>query len=128
MVALTAFVGCSDDDNDTTVQVSVNGTVLFDNGDDFNGDVDGDFTGTGGSVTRTFLWRNNLTTADYNADITATAEGTFNMTVRDADENIVLDRSLNGATEPDFLFRSYRIRNLRSMVCYNNPGIIHRGW
>ncbi|NER13505.1 hypothetical protein GWK08_08660 [Leptobacterium flavescens] len=102
MVALTAFVGCSsDDDNDTTVQVSINGTVLFDNGDDFNGDVDGDFTGTGGSVTRTFLWRNNLTTADYNADITATTEGTFNMTVRDADENIVLNRSLDGATEPD---------------------------
>ena len=56
IVATTAFVGCSDDDDsDTMAQVSVNGTVLFDDGDDFNGDVDGDFTGNGGSATKTFL-------------------------------------------------------------------------
>lgn len=100
VVATTAFVGCSNDDDDTMVQVRVNG-VIFDNGDDFNGDVDGDFTGNGGSATRTFIWLNNLTTADYNADITATSEGTFNMVVLDADGNTVLDRSLNGAVEPD---------------------------
>ncbi|WP_047550360.1 hypothetical protein [Psychroserpens sp. Hel_I_66] len=102
IVATTAFVGCSDDDDsDTMAQVSVNGTVLFDDGNDFNGDVDGDFTGNGGSATRTFLWMNNLTTADYNADITASAEGTFNMLVLDADGNTVLNRSLDGASEPD---------------------------
>ncbi|WP_412559877.1 hypothetical protein [Winogradskyella sp. MIT101101] len=102
IVATTVFVGCSDDDDsDTMAQVSVNGTVLFDDGDDFNGDVDGDFTGNGGSATRTFLWMNNLTTADYNADITASAEGTFNMLVLDADGNTVLNRSLDGASEPD---------------------------
>lgn len=102
IVASTVFVGCSDDDDsDTMAQVSVNGTVLFDDGDDFNGDVDGDFTGNGGSATRTFLWMNNLTTADYNADITASAEGTFNMLVLDADGNTVLNRSLDGASEPD---------------------------
>lgn len=100
LVATTAFVGCSNDDDDTMVQVRVNG-VIFDNGDDFNGDVDGDFTGNGGSATRTFIWLNNLTTADYNADITATSEGTFNMVVLDADGNTVLDRSLDGAVEPD---------------------------
>jgi hypothetical protein len=101
-VAATAtFVGCSSDDDDTMAQVSVNGTVLFEDGDDFNGDVDGDFTGNGGSATRTFVWLNNLTTADYNADITATVEGTFNMVVSDADGNTVLNRSLDGATEPD---------------------------
>lgn len=97
----TTFVGCSNDDDDTMAQVRVNGTVLFDDGDDFNGDVDGDFTGNGGSATRTFIWLNNLTTADYNADITATAEGSFNMMVLDADGNTVLNRSLNGAVEPD---------------------------
>ena len=101
VVASTAFVGCSNDDEETMAQVSVNGTVLFDNGDDFNGDVDGDFTGNGGSVTRTFVWLNNVTTADYNADITATTEGTFNMVVLDADGNTVLNRSLNGTVEPD---------------------------
>ena len=100
VVASTAFVGCSNDDDDTMVQVRVNG-VVFDNGDDFNGDVDGDFTGNGGSAARTFVWLNNLTTADYNADITATVEGTFNMVVLDADGNTVLNRSLDGATEPD---------------------------
>ena len=99
--AATAFVACSNDDNDTMVQVRVNGTVLFDDGDDFNGDVDGDFTGNGGNATRTFVWLNNLSRADYNADITATAGGSFNMVVRDADGATVLDRSLNGATEPD---------------------------
>ena len=81
--------------------MSVNGTVLFDNDDDYNGDISGDFTGDGGSVSRTFVWFNNLTTADYNADITATAEGTFNMLVLDADGNTVLNRSLSGAVEPD---------------------------
>jgi hypothetical protein len=96
----TTIVGCSNDDDDTMAQVRVNG-VLFDNGDDFNGDVDGDFTGNGGSATRTFVWLNNLATADYNADITATVEGTFNMVVLDADGNTVLNRSLDGATEPD---------------------------
>lgn len=94
-------VSCSSDDNDQTVSVSVNGTVLFDDGDDFLGDVNGDFTGTGGSVSRTFLWQNNQNTADYNADITATTEGQFNIVVIDADNNEVLNRSLSGATEPD---------------------------
>ena len=96
------FTGCStDDDDEFTVQVRVNQTVLFDNGDDFNGDVDGDFTGNGGSDARTFNWQNSLSTADYNADITATSEGIFNIVVRDADSNVVLDRTLNGASEPD---------------------------
>lgn len=101
LCATTIFISCSSDDDDIMVQVSVNGTVLFDDGDDFNGDVDGDFMGTGGSATRTFVWLNNLSTADYNADITASAEGTFTMVVRDADGTIVLDRTLNGASEPD---------------------------
>lgn len=101
MVVGTALVGCSNDDDDAMVEVRVNGTVLFDDGDDFDGDVDGDFTGNGGSATRTFVWLNSLSTADYNADITATAEGTFQMVVRDADGVTVLDRSLTGASEPD---------------------------
>tara|TARA_R110001583_G_scaffold50403_2_gene157311 strand:+ start:6886 stop:7278 length:393 start_codon:yes stop_codon:yes gene_type:complete len=95
------MVGCSKDDSEQSVTVKVNGQVLFDNGDDFNGDVDGDFTGNGGSTTRTFVWQNNLSTADYNADITATSEGVFKMDVKDADGNVVLNKSLNGAVEPD---------------------------
>ena len=47
------------------------------------------------------MWQNNLSRADYNDDITATPSGVFNIVVRDADNNIVLDRTLNGATETD---------------------------
>ena len=94
------MMSCSKDD-DNNMMVRVNGQVIFDPGDDYFGDVDGDFIGDGGSVSRTFSWSNSLNRADYNADITATAEGMFQMIVRDADEAIVLDRSLSGAVEPD---------------------------
>lgn len=100
VVASNIFVGCSNDDDDTMVQVRVNG-VIFDDGDDFDGDVDGDFEGNGGTASRTFVWLNNLTTADYNADITATSEGSFQIIVRDSEANIVLDRTIQGGTEPD---------------------------
>ncbi|SDS48117.1 hypothetical protein [Gramella sp. MAR_2010_147] len=97
-----AVSSCSSDDNPTEmVEVTVNGTVLFDEGDDFNGDIDGDFTGNGGSATRTFFWQNSLNTADYNADVTTSATGLFEIEVRDANDNLVLDRSIRGGTEPD---------------------------
>nr|WP_299342441.1 hypothetical protein [Allomuricauda sp.] len=109
VVASTAFVGCSNDDDDTFARVSINGTELtatpsdFVVGDrsDFNGDIDASFTGNGGSAIRVFSWNNNLTTADYNADITATSEGSFQITVRDADAAVVLDRTIQGGAEPD---------------------------
>ena len=102
------FVGCSNDD-DTFARVTVNGTNLttspsdFVVGDrsDFNGDIDASFTGNGGTATRMFSWNNNLSTADYNADITATSEGSFQMIVEDSQGVVVLDRSIDGATEPD---------------------------
>ena len=90
-----------DDDNAPEIEVMVNGEIVFDNGDDFMGDVDGDFKSNGGSGTRVFVWNNNLNTADFNADITATAVGSFRMVVRDADGVIVLDRTLMGNSEPD---------------------------
>ena len=107
-VMVLTVIACSKDD-DAFASVAVNGTTLrtspsdFTVGDrsDFNGDIDASCTGNGGSTTRIFSWNNNLSTADYNADITATTEGTFNMVVTDADANIVLNRSLNGAVEPD---------------------------
>ncbi len=106
LLAATMFmVSCSDDDNnDQFVQLRVNGEVIgvdFDRSDDFNGDIDGDFTGNGGSGTRSFTWLNNLSTADYNADITATSEGEFTMQVFDANQTLVLERSLRGNQDPD---------------------------
>tara|TARA_R110002049_G_scaffold88627_8_gene223508 strand:- start:127 stop:564 length:438 start_codon:yes stop_codon:yes gene_type:complete len=100
VMSFMAFVGCSKDDPAPTAQLRVNNAVVA-NDDDFVGDINGDFTGNGGSVTRTFTWQNSLTTADYNADITATVTGMFTMVVRDADGTVVLDRSLDGAVEPD---------------------------
>ena len=96
VTAITLFIGaftsCSDD-NDPTVNITVN------EGPD--GDIGGDFTGDGGSGSRTINWMNSLTTADYNADITSTSSGTFQIVVADANGAVVLDRSINGATAPD---------------------------
>jgi hypothetical protein len=94
--AVTLFIGtftsCSDDAG-PTANITVN--------EGPSGDIGGDFTGNGGNTSRTINWRNNLTTADYNADITATATGTFNIVVADSKGTVVLERSLNGGTEPD---------------------------
>ncbi len=100
LLFLFLAVACNDDDSMPKAQVKVN-NVVFDNGDDFFGDIDGDFTGEGGSITRTFNWESAKSTADYNADITATAEGIFKFEVFDADGNQVLERSLDGSVEPD---------------------------
>jgi len=94
-------VSCSDDDPITVAKVMVNGKALVSNGDDFTGDIDGDFNGDGGGTSKTFTWSNALSTADYNADITTAVEGTFNMVVKDADAAVVLDKTLSGAVEPD---------------------------
>lgn len=95
--ALTLFIGtftsCSDDDDGPTANITVNEGPF--------GDIGGDFTGNGGNASRTINWTNNLATADYNADITATASGTFQIVVADSEGTVVLDRTLNGGTEPD---------------------------
>lgn len=97
LTALTLFIGtftsCSDDDDGPTANITVN--------EGPSGDIGGDFTGNGGDASRTINWTNNLATADYNADITATAGGVFQMVVADANGTVVLDRTLNGGTEPD---------------------------
>ncbi len=94
--AIVLFIGtfssCSNDDG-PTANITVN--------EGPSGDIGGDFIGDGGNASRTINWTNNLATADYNADITATATGTFNMVVADSEGTVVLDRTLNGGTEPD---------------------------
>ncbi len=105
---LVLFIACSKDDN-SFARVTVNGTLLqtspsdFVVGDrsDFNGDIDASFTGNGGTTTRIFSWNNNLATADYNADVTLASEGTFQMIVEDSEGMVVLDRTLQGGSEPD---------------------------
>ncbi len=96
LTAMVLFIGtfssCSDDDG-PTANITVN--------EGPNGDIGGDFTGNGGNSSRTINWTNNLATADYNADITSTATGTFNIVVADSEGTVVLDRNLTGGTEPD---------------------------
>ncbi|WP_242135432.1 hypothetical protein [Aestuariivivens marinum] len=96
LTAMVLFIGtfssCSNDDG-PDVNITVN--------EGPSGDVDGDFTGNGGNGSRTINWTNNLATADYNADITATATGTFKLVIADANGTVVLERTLIGGTEPD---------------------------
>lgn len=106
--AVLLFMSCSNDD-DPFARVTVNGTQLttsppdFTVGDtsDFNGDIDASFTGNGGTTTRMFSWNNRLSTADYNADVTLSSEGSFRMIVEDSQGMIVLDETIQGGTEPD---------------------------
>ncbi|MBT8395158.1 MAG: hypothetical protein KJN66_09955 [Bacteroidia bacterium] len=92
VIFIGTFSSCSDDDG-PTANITVN--------EGPSGDIGGDFTGNGGNASRTINWTNNLATADYNADITATAPGIFNIIVADSEGTVVLDRTLNGGTEPD---------------------------
>ena len=96
----TLIVSCNKDD-DTFANVTVNGTLLVGDRSDFNGDIDASFTGNGGSASRSFIWNNNLNTADYNADITALAQGKFQIVVKDSEGTTVLDRTIDGNVEPD---------------------------
>lgn len=100
VITVVFFVACSKDD-DSSTSITVNGTLLVGDRSDFNGDIDASFTGNEGSVSRSFIWNNNLNTADFNADITATTIGTFRMTMEDSEGSVVLDRTIDGGTEPD---------------------------
>ncbi|TXD84279.1 hypothetical protein ESY86_06790 [Subsaximicrobium wynnwilliamsii] len=88
-------ISCSNDDDNNNVSANVTLTEGID------GDIGGDFTGNGGSTSETFNWQNGLSTADYNADITASSTGLFQMIIKDSEGTTVLDRSLNGNVEPD---------------------------
>ncbi|MCE2613111.1 hypothetical protein LVD13_09025 [Flavobacteriaceae bacterium D16] len=100
LITVLSVVACNKDD-DSFARVTVNGTLLVGDRSDFNGDIDASFTGNGGSASRSFIWNNNLNTADYNADITTATEGTFRMIVEDSEGTIVLDRSIDGSTDTD---------------------------
>ncbi|MET6990825.1 hypothetical protein [Sediminicola arcticus] len=100
LMTVISMVSCNKDD-DAFANITVNGTLLVGDRSDFNGDIDASFTGSGGSASRSFSWNNNLNTADYNADITANAQGTFRIIVEDSEGATVLDRTIDGGTEPD---------------------------
>lgn len=90
---LIIFTASCSGDDDLYATVSIN--------EGQTNDIGGDFIGNGGSASRTFSWTNNLTTADYNADITGSIGGSFFIIVKDADGTVVLQKSLVGGAEPD---------------------------
>ncbi|MDG1573405.1 hypothetical protein OZ410_13835 [Robiginitalea sp. M366] len=98
--ALLLFLSCSNDE-EAYARVTVNGTLLMEDVSDFNGDINASFTGNGGTATRSFVWNNNLSTADFNADITSTASGSFQMIVEDSQGMVVLDRTILGSNQED---------------------------
>ena len=55
---------------------------------------DGDVTGSGGSATSTHNWTNSQSKAELNMDITAASGGSFQVTVKDAYGNEVLNETL----------------------------------
>jgi hypothetical protein len=93
IISTTLFISSCTSDDDLIANVSLTEGV--------NGDIGGDFTGNGGTTSETFNWQNDLSTADYNADITASTNGLFQMIVKDSEGIIVLQRSLNGNEEKD---------------------------
>ena len=102
-VLLTINIGCSSDDNDSTqsLEATVHSKVLAEDGNGIYGYFLGKFSGNGGSAEKIFSWENSLNTAYYNAIITSPGNGLFTMVVKDADGNIVLNKSLPGDNESD---------------------------
>lgn len=90
---LFAFTVMScEDEPELTASVTINET-----GSDLGGDV----IGNGGSTTESYTWTNNLSTVDYNMDITAAQEGSFQLQITDADGKVVLNQTLTSGVGDD---------------------------
>ena len=59
-----------------------------------NATGDGDVTGGGGTATSTHNWTNSQSKAELNMDITAASGGSFQVIVKDADGNEVINETL----------------------------------
>ncbi len=92
LIMMLTIIGCGDDEGELMATISVNET-----GDTFGGDV----TGDGGSTSESFTWTNNLTTADYNMDITSAAGGSMNISITDAQGASVLNQTLTAGQGDD---------------------------
>ncbi|MBL7472194.1 hypothetical protein [Robertkochia sediminum] len=59
-----------------------------------NTDFDGDVTGEGGSLSKSYTWNNPLATVNYNMDITSGRNGSFQLILQDAEGTVVADRTI----------------------------------
>jgi hypothetical protein len=67
------------------------------------GTFDADWTGDGGSTSESFTWRNNQRAAEYSMDITAASGGSAEVTVEDADGEVVRSFGLEAGVGDDSL-------------------------
>jgi len=65
------------------------------------GTTDGDVNGNGGDASHSYDWINLTTQATYAMDLTSSVGGTFNLTVKDASGNVMLDRTLTAGVGDD---------------------------
>lgn len=91
-IVMAGFSFSSCEKDEPSASVSINET-----GSDFGGDV----TGDGGSTSKTYLWSNPLTTADWNMDITSANGGSFNLMIEDSEGKTVLNQTLTAGQGDD---------------------------
>ena len=103
LVLLSLNIGCSSDDNDLSqsLKAEIHSTVLTEDGNGIYGAFTGNFLGNGGSSEKIFSWENSFDTANFNAEIITPGNGIFTMVVKDADGNIVLEKTLSANNESD---------------------------
>lgn len=87
----TALVACSAEDATITPTTNEPGTF------------DADWTGAGGSSAESFTWTNNQGAAEYSMDITATGGGSADVTIEDADGEVVREFGLTAGVGDDSL-------------------------
>lgn len=88
MIAAVAFLSsCEDDAPAPVANVTYTPAAVA-------GNVDGDVVGNGGSTSKTYTWQNALDKAEYNMDITAVNGGSFQLLIKDANGQLVLDKTL----------------------------------
>ena len=95
LVAATGFFSsCEKDDAPVVATVTYTPVVG-------TGNVDGDVGGNGGSTAKNYTWQNTLGKAEYSMDITAAKGGSFQLLVKDAQGQVVLDKTLVAGNTED---------------------------
>lgn len=98
LVACVAFFSSCEEDAPAPAPVA---TVTYKPSTISAGDVDGDVVGTGGSTSKSYTWQNASDKAEYNMDITATKGGSFQLIIKDANGQLVLDKTLDAGSLED---------------------------
>lgn len=93
-IGLLVLNGCSKDDNINTVEINIVQN---------SGDAEGTFSSNGDSGSKTLNWNNSLSNTNWDLDITNATSGTFRIQVWDANNVLILDKSLTAGSGNDSL-------------------------